>query len=411
MSTTAAAMHPWRTAARRRLGVGLGTALVVLLAGACAGTDATPQAALVPVEVPAPPASPGAAADPTTADPTTADPAASDPATTAPAPRPSEPDPAALTPPRADISAPGWLPVAPDEDMPNPMVLWDDATDHYILFATQNDFFGDLLNVPWRASRDLVTWHHPGDALPDLPPWAGEGATWAPDVMEVDGGWVLYFTARTLDSGGREGIKCIGHAVADTLTGPYRAFDEPIVCQVDRGGSIDPRTFIDDDGSRWLLWKSDDNSDLRRRDLTAIYVQRLSDDGTRLLDAPTVLFEAAYGWEGHIVEAPDLVRGPDGRLWLFYSGGWFNQPSYGIGVAECLTIAGPCERLGAGPWLGSNAQGRGPGEASLFEDTDGSLWLAYSPWAQDGPRSTPRPLAVARVGFDATGPYLGDPSR
>lgn len=94
--------------------------------------------------------------------------------------------------------------------------------------------------------------------------------------------------------------------------------------------------------------------------------------------------------------------------WLLYSGNWFNQSVYGIGIAECDGSAGPCRKPLDRPWLGSNAQGRGPGEASLFRDGDG-WWIVYGPWAVEYEEQTPRPAAVARVGFGPTGPYLAEP--
>ncbi|MCU1375230.1 MAG: hypothetical protein JWO68_2516, partial [Actinomycetia bacterium] len=87
-------------------------------------------------------------------------------------------------------------------------------------------------------------------------------------------------------------------------------------------------------------------------------------------------------------------------------GNWFNQPAYGIGVAECTGPAGPCRKPLGRPWLGTNAQGAGPGEASLFRDGRG-WWIVYGPWAVDFDTPTPRPVALARVVFGAVRPYLG----
>ncbi|WP_195210504.1 glycoside hydrolase family 43 protein [Actinomarinicola tropica] len=326
------------------------------------------------------------------------------PTTTTTAPAPTI-DPAVHTPPPADPSAPGWLPTTPDFDMPNPLIVLTD--EHYVSFATQTEWDGVTINVPFRLSTDLVTWSLPGDALPVLPPWAAHDVTWAPDVLQTEDGWVLFFTARLQ---GTE-LQCIGHAVGDALLGPYAAFDEPIVCPTERGGAIDPRSFVDLDGQAWLLWKTDDNWDLDREAPSSIVSQRLSSDGTALVGEPSVILDAAFGWEGHIVEAPDMVRGPDGRLWLLYSGGWFNQPHYGLGWAECATPAGPCTRHGAGRFLGTNLQGEGPGEGSIWFDRDGSTWIAYAPWAQRFRTPTPRPLALVRLGFGPDGPYLGSPQR
>lgn len=33
------------------------------------------------------------------------------------------------------------------------------------MFSTQTNFFGGMLNIPWRATMDLVTWDYIGDAL------------------------------------------------------------------------------------------------------------------------------------------------------------------------------------------------------------------------------------------------------
>jgi beta-xylosidase len=178
-----------------------------------------------------------------------------------------------------------------------------------------------------------------------------------------------------------------------------------LVCQLDRLGTIDPRTFVDADGSLWLHFKSDDNADTEGTSHTSIYAQRLSADGLSLIDQPTIILNADQPWEGRIVEAGQMIR-ENGRYWLFYSANWFNQPVYGIGVASCQGPAGPCTKPNNGPFLGSNAQGRGPGEQSIFTDDKGT-WMVYAPNAVDFRALTVRPVALARIGFNESGPYLG----
>jgi hypothetical protein len=95
----------------------------------------------------------------------------------------------------------------------------------------------------------------------------------------------------------------------------------------------------------------------------------------------------------------------DGQYWLFYSGNWFNQPGYALGIARCDGPLGPCTKPADQPWLASNAQGMGPGEASLFVD-DAGWWIVYSPTAVLDPNGTPRPVALAAVDFGPDGPYL-----
>lgn len=52
-------------------------------------------------------------------------------------------------------------------------------------------------------------------------------------------------------------------------------------------------------------------------------------------------------------------------------------------------------------------KGQGPGEASLFRDGDG-WWIVYGPWAVEYEEQTPRPAALARVGFGPEGPYVAE---
>ena len=239
--------------------------------------------------------------------------------------------------------------------------------------------------------------------MPTLPPWAAPGFTWAPDVQRFGDNYVLYFTSVVVGTSPAE--ECIGAAVGRSPLGPFTPEDTPFICQADHHGSIDPRTFSDIDGTTYMLWKSDDNADVNGTELTNVYAQPLSADGLGLLGRPTRIFGPDRPWQGRIVEAPDLVA-VDGTYWLFYSGGWFNQPGYGIGAARCAGPLGPCADTTAGPLLAANAEGSGPGEPSVFVDPDGA-WLAYTPWHSDTPQPTPpRPVMVARLGFGPAGPYL-----
>jgi beta-xylosidase len=244
--------------------------------------------------------------------------------------------------------------------------------------------------------------------MPTLPAWVAPGFTWAPDVRKIGARYVLWFTAGTRASrpDAVRPTQCIGVATSPSADGPFTAVgDAPVICQRERWGSIDARTFRDADGSLWLHWKSDDNAQTEGRSHSSIYARRLAADGRTLVGSSVRILEADQRWEGRIVEAPQLVRA-GGRYWLFYSGNWFNQPVYGIGVAECDGPGGPCRKPLDHPWLGSNRQGAGPGESSLFHD-DGGWWIVYGPAAVDYRSRTPRPAALAPVTFGPDGPRLG----
>ncbi|HEY1652382.1 MAG TPA: glycoside hydrolase family 43 protein [Acidimicrobiales bacterium] len=306
--------------------------------------------------------------------------------------------PAYVEPPTSgDPGAPGtWLSVGPDET--DPFMVVDNGT--YDLFTSRDA--GSSANVPVRSATVPGHWGPVLDALPTLPAWAQPGWAWAPDVQRFGDRDVLYFT--TLLKGSSPATMCIGAAVGPSVTGPFVAQPDPFICQPALGGSIDPRTFVAPDGQVFMLWKSDQNATSLTTP-TQIFSQPLSLDGLHLVGQPTSIFAPDEAWQGTIVEAPQLwVAG--GTYYLFYSGSWFNQSGYAIGVARCAGPLGPCADTSPVPLLGSNAQGAGPGEESVFSDQKG-IWLLYAPFHSPAPRPGPaRPATAVRLGFDSAGVYL-----
>lgn len=86
-------------------------------------------------------------------------------------------------------------------------------------------------------------------------PWA-VGNAWAPTIGEHGGRYYYYFCAKRPD-----GVSCIGAAVSDSPTGPFRADSEPLlspeICRreagVEHGQTIDP-WFYEEDGKAYLLF-------------------------------------------------------------------------------------------------------------------------------------------------------------
>lgn len=75
-------------------------------------------------------------------------------------------------------------------------------------------------------------------------PWVSK-QLWAPDAATKDGKYYLYFPARD-----KAGIFRIGVAVGDRPEGPFKPQPEPI-----KGSySIDPASFVDDDGKAYLYF-------------------------------------------------------------------------------------------------------------------------------------------------------------
>ncbi|MGA2932866.1 MAG: family 43 glycosylhydrolase, partial [Acidimicrobiales bacterium] len=81
-------------------------------------------------------------------------------------------------------SAANWAPVHPG-DFPDPSIVYDQATDTYYAFATQNFATpSQTINIQVSTSTDGVDWTQLNgvDALPTVGSWAKAGETWAPNV-------------------------------------------------------------------------------------------------------------------------------------------------------------------------------------------------------------------------------------
>ena len=278
---------------------------------------------------------------------------------------------AAIVAPAAGAAAdPSFVPVF-REDFPDAFVLLQGS--RFIAYATNNG-----PNVPMAMSSDLVHWTFvgdangkPRDALPTLGSWAKKGFTWAPEVIQLGGRYLLYYTA----SDRRKNAQCIGVAVAADPLGPFvDSNPDPILCQTDLGGSIDASPFRDADGKLYLYFKNDGN---RVHARTSLWGQALSPDGLTVSGQPVELLKDDQKWEDRVVEAPTMVRSPLGYE-LFFSGGFFGwNPEEGglspsaMGYASCSGPLGPCTAAAQNPILHSFSDRdagclSGPGHQSVF---------------------------------------------
>ena len=262
----------------------------------------------------------------------------------------------------APAAEPSFVPVHRD-NFPDPFVVPHGA--EFIAYATNEG-----VNVPMLTSRDLINWAPvtdpaiPGndkrrDALPELGSWAKEGFTWAPEVFEIGGKWLLYYTAssRKLD------MQCLGVAVADNPKGPFRdPLNKELVCQTKDGGTIDANVLRDTDGKLYIYYKNDGN---RVRAPTAIWGQQLAADGLSVIGEPVRMIDDRARWKDRVVEAPTMVRSKTGYQ-MFYSAGFFGwNPEegglspYSMGYANCAGPLGPCTDASDNPLLHSFKDKRG----------------------------------------------------
>jgi beta-xylosidase len=300
-----------------------------------------------------------------------------------------------------------------DENFPDPFLARFGRG--YFAYATGNQVGGAQMNVQLIRSSDLKTWTAPAEAFPaaNLPAWVDKShpQVWAPEVMEVEGRFVLYFNARhatiTRTERPPEGPRvmkrhCLGAAVAERPEGPFTGIDTPLVCSEFEHGVIDAAPFRDGD-SLYVYFKDDGNCCGTG---SAIHVQGLSPDGlaavgpaTRLIannDEPGVYDD----WEWLVVEAPTMVK-RQGAYYLFYSGNFFGNKNYSVAYLTCESPRGPCRDPGENPILWSHKETPliGPGHQSIL-DIGGRTQVFFHGWNED-------PDARERAGYHKRCLYTG----
>jgi arabinan endo-1,5-alpha-L-arabinosidase len=269
----------------------------------------------------------------------------------------------------AETAAPAGNPVI-DQDFPDPDVLEVDGT--YYAYATN----GQSRNVQVATSSDLTSWAVlDDDPLPQLPSWVIPGKTWAPEVTQIGSTYVMYTTTTNFEPT----FQCIAVATADAPEGPFEVEgDEMLVCPDEEGGAIDASTFLDEDGTRYLLWKNDGNCCGKD---TWLHIAPLSDDGLSLAGDATRLVKQDQPWEGNLVEAPTMVE-RDGTYVLMYSANDYGSDKYAIGYATADSPTGPFTK-GEEPLLttdASDGQFVGPGGQDVVTAPDGSDRLVFHSW-------------------------------
>ncbi len=281
-------------------------------------------------------------------------------------------------------------------DFADPFALRTAEVLYLYASDTQTTRYAPAAHVPVIAlGRDSgFEGHYLGDALPTLPAWTVSGFQWAPAVWQrPDGTYVMYYsTPATIPLGclakataygcvttvnGPTSAMCISRATSKSPAGPFvDDSSSAFVCPVSEGGAIDPSVFVDADGTPWLLWKNDgDCCQLS----TNIYSQQLSPDGLSLVGPAHRLIGANQNWEGGLVEGPSMIQnGSD--FWLFYSANLWGTDDYGIGVARCASVTGPCTKPLDHAWLSSSAGGTqsdpGPGGEEFFR-AGGLVWMVH----------------------------------
>ncbi|MFL6196745.1 MAG: glycoside hydrolase family 43 protein [Thermoanaerobaculia bacterium] len=277
------------------------------------------------------------------------------------------------------MTTPAYLnPVYP-HSFPDPFVL--KVRGEYWGYCT--GFWHDGRAFGIARSPDLVHWTPMAGALEPLP--GGHTCYWAPEVSGFEGRFYLYYSV------GNEERMEIRVAVADHPAGPFadsgrRLTSEPF--------AIDAHVFTDTDGGRWLFYATDflDHSHIG----TGTVRDRLLDPFT-LEGNPRPVALPRHDWHvyhpnrpekgfvrWHTVEGPFVLR-RKGRYYEMFSGGNWQNPTYGVAFATTTDLAQPEEWEQAPlPILRSGGEVVGPGHNSVVRGPDNrQLYCVYHRWSPD----------------------------
>ncbi|MBQ7527117.1 MAG: family 43 glycosylhydrolase [Bacteroidaceae bacterium] len=249
-----------------------------------------------------------------------------------------------------------------DADAPDPSVIR--VGDTYYAAATS----GNKPQAYQRyRSKDLLTWEPMGFVFDEWPDWTC-GSFWAPELFDLSGRTMCYYTARQKS----DSTSCIGVAMADGPEGRFRDYG-PLVKTTNE--AID--AFVFRDGTQlYITWKAY-GLDPSKRPIELL-CQKLSDDGLHLQGEPFMLLrdDERQGMEGQCVFR-------EGEWWyLLYSIRDCCSPrsDYAVSVARSHSIEGPWEKYEGNPILeGEPPSGSPEGEKKEvsprgdLEGADGGL--------------------------------------
>jgi arabinan endo-1,5-alpha-L-arabinosidase len=273
----------------------------------------------------------------------------------------------------------------------------------YVAYGTGTMVDGRAFEI--LRSDDLEHWTSAGGALLPLEEeWATD--YWAPEVAERDGTFFLYYSVGAGEKG-----HLVRVATSDDPLGPFR--DAGRVLTPGERFAIDPHPFRDDDGA-WYLYFAHDVLEGERVG-TTVAVDRLV-DMTTSAEEPRTLLRASDDWQlyrraremygrvydWHTLEGP-FVRRCGGRYYLFYSGGAWTEPGYGVGYAVADHPLGPFTEPEGGPVVLRSTPGRliGPGHNSIVMGPDGEDRIVYHAW--DAARER-RQMWIDRLSWEPHGP-------
>lgn len=272
---------------------------------------------------------------------------------------------------------------------------------------------------PVLQSHDFFQWQFASSALVRPDPALGDNF-WAPAVACAEGRFYLYYSVGHGDQHHQLRV-----AAANAPQGPYQDLNQPLLDSSVCPFAIDPHPFQDDEGEWHLFYARDflDVSDQVRAGTALVAAPLLG--MTRLAGQETVVLRArsdwqrfqnprlVYGrlWDWHTLEGPCVVK-HNGQYYCFYSGGRWENESYGVDFAVADHVLGPYSDLHnpEGPRVLQTVPGHviGPGHNTVIRGPDGQTdYIVYHAWDKS---MKARQMFIDRLEWTPNGPRAEGPT-
>ena len=285
----------------------------------------------------------------------------------------------------------------------------DNIGDPYVLKANDGFYYmfctsADNGYFCWK-SADLIYWTDKKMAYKRAKNSWAMTCFWAPEVIESDGVYYMYYTAKN-----KEGSLRIGVAISSAPDGPYEeALDKPLF---DFGyAAIDAHVFIDGDGKKYLYYSRDCSENLQNKiQVSEIYGVSLDDNMLSVDGEPVLLTTPSQVWETGSKspvwnEGPEMIK-HNGIYYLTYSGNCFSSRAYSVGYATSDAPLGTFTKYSANPILtaGSYPEISGSGHHSFTTSPDGKeLFMVYHTHTDPNVGGGNRQVNIDRIVFTETG--------
>jgi GH43 family beta-xylosidase len=210
---------------------------------------------------------------------------------------------------------------------------------------------------------------------------------WAPSVLARAGKYYFYYSVGPQNPTPSR----IGVAVGDRPQGPFKDSGRPLLTGGQGFEAIDPMVFTDPKSGKSFLYAGGSaGAKLRVFELKSDLV---SFAGEIPVETPPQFTEGVF------------MHCRDGRYYLSYSHGGWQQSSYSVHYVTAETPTGPWTYRGA--ILTSDAARKGPGHHSIIRSPLTGEWqIIYHRWENqtgDGPYRGWRQICIDRMEYDSDG--------